>query len=409
MHLLVATLLAAAVSDDAPAASPPVEAERQHDAHKPAPAHKPITLAAPGDSQLTLAGYLETYYNYNFGRPSNGINNFRAFDNRHGAITLQNLALDASWAAPRAYARLALQVGQAPATYYGVSEPSQPGSDGAAASDAVLLRAIQQSYLGFRPSRRLPIFIEAGVFLSSIGIDSLAIRDNWHWSHSPLYFALPFYHSGIHIGFQPAPAHTLKLALYNGWNNILDNNRQKSIGLLYSFEAPRLALGAVYMTGVERPTGAPEGAPWRHLFNVYLKGAPLRRLGLLGDLNGGLEPNTFGLSGWFAASGAARVELYRWLFLAARGSWVREQRGEGASGVAAPILLPYASDDPTQWFAAGTFTLDLRPVPDHIAIKLELRHDRARQPAFFRGQIDAEGLANARAQSTLTLGLHAWF
>jgi len=86
-----------------------------------------------------------------------------------------------------------------------------------------------------------------------------------------------------------------------------------------------------------------------------------------------------------------------------------------AAGIAAPILLPYASDDPSQWFAAGTVTLDIRPVPDHLALKLEYRHDQVHQPAFFRGQVEGEGtdaapfIANARAQDTLTLGLHAWF
>ncbi|HRI07716.1 MAG TPA: outer membrane beta-barrel protein [Nannocystaceae bacterium] len=400
-----------APSPAAPAPSPPSPT-----ALDATPAGAPFTLPAPGGTALTLAGYVETYYGYNFNRPSNGLTNFRAFDNRHNALTLQNVVFDAHWQAPRVHARLAFQFGQTPATYYLASEPAQAGTAGAAPSDPSVVRAIQQAYAGFRPFRRAPVFVEAGIFLSPIGFESLAIRDNWHWSYSPLFFALPFYHSGIHVGVEPAAGHALKAVVYNGWNNVIDNNREKSLGLTYDFTpGPRLALGAVYLAGVERPTGAPEGRPWRHVLNFNLKVAPLRRLALGGNLNGGVEPGAFGPSRWFASALQGRVQLFEWLYLAARGSYVREERARSAAGIAAPILLPYASDDPSQWFAAGTVTLDIRPVPDHLALKLEYRHDQVHQPAFFRGQVEGEGtdaapfIANARAQDTLTLGLHAWF
>lgn len=406
----------------APATAEPAEAEAApaDDAAPLAlesiPHHRPITLDGPGESALTLSGYLETYYGFNFNRPSNNLTNFRAFDNRHNALTLENVAVDVAWAGPRVYSRIALQFGSTPATYYQASEPANAGAAGAATSDPSVLRNIQQAYAGVRPSKRVPIFFEGGIFLSSIGFESLAIRDNWHWSYSPLFFALPFYHSGLHIGADVAPGHTLKLAVYNGWNNVTDNNREKSLALLYDY-APgrRFGLGVVYFSGVERPTGAAEGRAWRHLVNVQVKGAPIRRLGLATNLDAGLEPNAFGLSRWFAGALSARVELFPWLFLAARGSYVAEARAASAAGVAAPILLPYASDGPRQWLAAATCTLDLRPVPDHLAVRLEYRHDRARQPVFFEGQVEGDGsdatpfVTNARAQDTLTLGLNAWF
>ncbi|MEZ4447965.1 MAG: outer membrane beta-barrel protein [Nannocystaceae bacterium] len=404
-----------------PASAPEVATSNAAD---PTPAHTPVQVKIGGRSTLTLSGYLETYYSYNFNRPSNGLTNFRAFDNRHNALTLQNLALDAAWEAPRVYGRIALQVGQAPATYYGTSEPTQAGSSGAAGSDAALLRNIQQAYAGVRPFKRAPgIFLEGGIFLSPIGFESLAVRDNWHWSQSPLFFSLPFYHSGLHLGADLSRRDTLKLAVYNGWNNVIDNNREKSLALIYNHtHSERLSVAAVYFTGVERATGADErpsaGAgpiPWRHLVNVSVLGAPHRRLGLVGNLNGGIEPNRFGASGWFAVAGGVRVEATRWLFLAGRGSWFDELRARSADGIADPIVLPNFSASPRQWLAAGTFTVDLRPARDNFAIKLEYRHDHALQPVFFQGAVVGDGsdaapyVANARAQDTLTLGLNAWF
>ena len=91
----------------------------------PTPAAAPMEVKTSPGSTLTVGGYIETFYSYNFDRPSNGLTNFRAFDNQHNALTLQNAALDTSWEAEQVYARLALQAGHAPNTYYGVSEPSR--------------------------------------------------------------------------------------------------------------------------------------------------------------------------------------------------------------------------------------------------------------------------------------------
>lgn len=386
--------------------------------------HRPVQVKIGGAGTLTLGGYVETYYSYNFNRPSNGLTNFRAFDNRHNALTLQNLALDAGWESHRVYGRIALQVGHAPATYYGTSEPTQAGSSGAAASDAILFRNVQQAYAGVNLSESLRhrLFLEGGIFLSPIGFESLAVRDNAHWSHSPLFFSLPFYHTGLHLGVELRQRHTLKLAVYNGWNNVVDNNREKSLALLYNFDGDRIDVGAVYFSGVERPTGAAERAtmegeplPWRHLVNVAVAGSLRPRLSLVGDLNGGVEPTRLGAAGWVAAALSARVKVTEWLYLAARGSYFDELRARRGGELTSPIVLPNFTSARRQWLAAGTFTAEFRPAPSNVAIKLEYRHDHALQPVFFQGQVEGDGsdatpfVTNARAQDTITLGLNAWF
>jgi len=47
----------------------------------------------------------------NFNNPSNGITNFRGFDNRHNTFSLSNVALDATWDHENLVGRLTLQVG----------------------------------------------------------------------------------------------------------------------------------------------------------------------------------------------------------------------------------------------------------------------------------------------------------
>ena len=91
----------------------------------------PATDTAP--NPFVLGGYAEALYQWNFNDPSNGITNFRGFDNRHNTFTLSNVALDAAWDHAGLVGRVTLQVGHTPSTYY-LSEPSAPGASGANAT-----------------------------------------------------------------------------------------------------------------------------------------------------------------------------------------------------------------------------------------------------------------------------------
>ncbi len=283
--------------DTAPKSRKRRKRRKKSNAADPLAQHEPVQVKTSPGSTLTIGSYVESFYSYNFNRPSNGLTNFRAFDNQHNSLTLQNAVLDTAWSSERVYARLALQAGHAPNTYYGASEPTRLGADGVGTSDPSLWRNIQQAYVGVRPFASSPVFLEAGIFLSPIGFEGLGVHENWHWSHSPLFFALPFYHSGIKVGADLAEGHQVKVAVFNGWNNVTDNNSEKSLSAEYAYTpSERFGLAAVYFTGVERPTGAPEGRAWRHVLNVAAKGSPIPRLGLIGNLNGGIEPNLFGTS-----------------------------------------------------------------------------------------------------------------
>jgi hypothetical protein len=96
---------------------------------------------------LTPSAYVETYYAYNFNRPSNGITNYRAFDNRHATFTLENAVLALDGKADRFFARVALQSGSTGETYY-LAEPPRPGADGAAAGGPDVFKHVQEAYAG---------------------------------------------------------------------------------------------------------------------------------------------------------------------------------------------------------------------------------------------------------------------
>lgn len=92
--------------------------------------------------------------------------------------------------------RLVLQAGLTPETYY-LGEPSLPAPAGVGASSLETWKHVQQANLGIETGIGRGLRIEGGLFLSPIGPEGMAVKDNWQWSRSTLFYALPFYLAGL--------------------------------------------------------------------------------------------------------------------------------------------------------------------------------------------------------------------
>ena len=372
------------------------------DARWDAPSAPAATTATP----FVLSGYAEALYTWNFAAPSNGITNFRGFDNRHSTFTLSNVALEAAWDYEGLVGRVALQVGHTPSTYY-LAEPRAPGTDATGATGPDLWKYVQQAHAGYRFGVARGLTVSAGLFLSPIGPESIPVRDSWNWSRSNLFFGLPFYHAGARAALALDEAWTVSLAVYNGWNSVVDGNSEKTVSAQLAYAHDALSVSVLYFGGVERPRGAPEGRALRHLLDAYATWHATPRLSLLAHVDGGLEPNAFGLSGWVAGALAARFRIAAQWWVALRGDAFHERVAAGAAGRATPIFFP------APWVASGTATLDYRPHA-RVSIRLEYRHDQAGANLYFGGDVTGDGLTvpyapNRAAQDTVTLGATSWF
>lgn len=229
--------------------------------------------------KFTIGGYVEAAYSYNFNNPSNGLTNYRGFDNRHNSFTLSNVVLDGQWEKDAVSGRVTLQAGHTPNTYY-LAEPSSPGASGAGSADASTWKYIQQAYVACKASVGKGLTFQLGLFLSPIGIEGAPVKDDWNWSRSNLFFGLPFYHTGLRSTQQLTDKLALTIAIYNGWNSVVDSNPQKSVSAQFAYtDGEKLVFSVLYFGGVERSVGAPEGKPWRHLIDGWVQAriaAPLR-------------------------------------------------------------------------------------------------------------------------------------
>ena len=359
-----------------------------------------IAAADPASDSIKLGGYLEMYDQWNFGDPSNGVTNLRGFDDRHASFALQNAVLEATWTKGAVSGRIALQVGDAADIYYS-GEPAIVHAGSAPASGPAEWRHVQEAWAAWQSPYELEL--AAGLFLSPIGPEVVPTKDDWNWSRSDLFFSLPFYHAGVRAKHAFGDSGWSAIAMIcNGWNNNLDNNQEPAFDIIAAY-AQGPWLGQVqYFGGVERGAGSPEGQPWRHLGDAYLQGPIAGPLSFLVHGDAGFEHGALGTSSWAAFAGYLKYDLSPRVYVAARGDVFREWRPAAAR----PIFLPVA------WLSSATATAAWRPTPG-LDLRVELRHDRAADNAYFGGTVmetmTGQAIPNRRSQDTLTAGVIAWF
>ena len=358
----------------------------------------PAAAAAPA---VTVGGEVEAYYGLNVALPSNGVTNLRAFDDRAETFALQNAVLDATWKDGPASGRVALQFGDAGDLYY-QAEPAIPPTGSAPAGGPSAFRHVQEAYAAWAAPASLQV--AAGLFLSPIGPESVEETTTWSWSRSDLFFALPFYHLGVRVTRPLGDSGwSATAAVYNGWNDVLDNNQTPSIDAIAAYGKGAWTAQLQYFGGIERPTGAPEGQPWRNLFDAYVQGPLACGVRWQVHADAGFERTAQGTAAWYAGAGYLRWDLAARWYLAGRADYFREIVPAGAS----PLFFPVA------WVASGTATASYKPA-DGFEVRLEVRHDHAASDAYFGGTVSTDpvtgaAIPNRRSQDTLTLGALASF
>jgi len=404
----------AAEAEAEAAAETAAEAETEIEAAAETAIDDPLAAVA-SSLPFTLGGWVETFYSFNFNQPSNGITNLRGFDNRHNSFQLSNVVLDLHWDWENLVGRIMLQWGLTPTTYY-LAEPQRSAAGtGVGESSIELWQFLQEANIGYRLPLGSGLLVEAGLFISPVGPEGMAVHEDFLYSRSNLFYGLPFYHVGIRLSYELDEHLTVLVWGINGWNQVLDNNDEKSFIVQFTWTPTEtITANFLYVSGVERaayPAVAAERQlvssdplPWRHLLDANVSATVTDGLELIAQLDAGIEPNRLGLAYWAAGALSLRVSPIEWLSIAARGDFFHE----GVPAGATPIFWNGAA-----WVSGATVGLDLHP-EDHFSFRIEYRHDESDRPVYFRGTVPSEPasglpIGNASSQDTLTLGATAWF
>jgi hypothetical protein len=319
----------------------------------------------------SLSGFVDMYYNYNSNQPASRTNGFRSFDglSNQFALNLVELVIDKPPEATnsRTGYHLALGFGQA-MNAVNSTEAGGLGFD----------QYLKEAYFSYLAPVGKGLQIDAGKFVTQHGYEVIETKDNWNYSRSLLFaLAIPYYHAGLRTTYAPNDKFTLAGLVLNGWNNVLQNNHAKTVGLSGTFK-PTAAVTILenYLAGPEL-SGA--GSEWRSLTDTVLTYTASPQLSLALNYDAGRQT---GLT-WQGVAAYVRYQPTAWFALTPRYEFFDDTDGWALIGQNVQEL---------------TLTAELK-FRYGALMRLEYRGDFAADPIFIQG---ASGLN--RKQNVFTVG-----
>jgi len=185
----------------------------------------PMTVKAEDAPPFEISGSVDTYYSYNFNRPQDrlngvGTNNFAFYENQF-SLSLAELVIKHD-PSPVGF-RIDLDYG-ATADLVACGSPSCDPSNPESA-----YKNIQQAYVSW--ASPIGLNIDMGKFVTHMGLEVIESQDNWNYTRSLLFCcAIPYYHEGIRANYAINDMFYVNGYVYNGWNNVVENNNMKTFG-----------------------------------------------------------------------------------------------------------------------------------------------------------------------------------
>lgn len=206
--------------------------------------------------KLSISGYLDSYYLTAFNRPQSGnllgVDQLagRAFDRLPDQFALGLVQAKFSYSNRRSDMVIDLTFGpNAELGNFGnttgafnLYRPKSPYVASLYGTSA----AIKQAYFTYRATPKLSFTV--GQFGTHIGYEVIDAPLNYNYSLSNLFNNGPFYHVGLKAAYSFSDKAALMVGLVNNWDNLTDDNKQKS--LIGQFMFKPLPTWTVYLNWI---------------------------------------------------------------------------------------------------------------------------------------------------------------
>jgi len=352
--------------------------------------------------QLDLAAFLETSATLNLDRPSGDTNDYRAFDVKARSFQIDMLKLQLEKVPDES-----LPVGFRADLLFG--EVAQfVGASGLGDADDSF--DLEQAHITWRAPVGNGLDISFGKFVTMHGGEVIESWSHFNYSRGLLFtYAIPFTHTGIRTHYAFSPEFAAGLHLVNGWDNVDDNNKSKTVGTtaaLTPFARTEgllrsLSIGTNFMYGPEQDD---ENSHARTLLDLVVTWQPIDRLELLANYDYAEEeevPVVVDLADgpggpldrsrdaqWYGFAFGGRYWICREkLALAARGEYFKDSQGVRTIGASEfdSSLGPSPSPPRGQVLRGVTITLDYRPW-EFLILRPEFRIDWGSRKSFDGGR-----------------------
>lgn len=304
-------------------------------------------LSWKGTPSLSLMGYVDTYYAYDFNSPSTGPRqNFLFNFNRHNEFNI-NLGLIKLEVEHQKYrAKLGFQTGTYPQDNY--------------APEQELLRNVHCASVGLSLDKHNKWWLDAGIFSSNLGFESAMSIKNWTLSRSLVAESSPYYLAGSKLSFTPSKKWSYTFLVSNGWQKIrrTPNNSLPSFGSQVVY-TPKTNLELNWSTYIG-PENTDANREMRYFNNLYAIINKEKKWSWILGLDAGFQENQ-GI--WAAPVFISRLKLNPQNSMTFRAEYF---------GDAGNIIIQQPFSLQTEIFGFS-INYDYRPV-ENVALRFEARY-----------------------------------
>ncbi|MHB8218414.1 MAG: outer membrane beta-barrel protein [Candidatus Sulfotelmatobacter sp.] len=187
----------------------------------------PRTKEAAFDSKFfTPEIRADVSYTYDFNKPKDNSMGGSSEIFRSNEIQLEQLGVGGDFHFDNVRARLMTQFGM-----YSTTTPRNDPSPGKGQWDlADAYRYVSEAYGGYHINALNGINIDAGIFMSYIGLFSYYNFDNWAYQPSYVSSNTPWFFNGLRVQIFPNPHLKIEPWFINGWQSYGSANSRKGLG-----------------------------------------------------------------------------------------------------------------------------------------------------------------------------------
>jgi len=168
------------------------------------------------NGKVTVEGYIDAYYAYDFNKPSSGDRPYFVSMARHNEITINLAYMEIKYTSSRVRGHLVPGFG----TYMNANYANEPGS----------LKYLVEATAGVKLWRNRNIWMDVGIFGSPYTNENAISKDHLAYTRSFAPEYVPYYLSGVKLSMPLSNKINGYFYLINGWQQIQDVNSNKSIG-----------------------------------------------------------------------------------------------------------------------------------------------------------------------------------
>lgn len=179
-----------------------------------------------GETILTGTVYADIYYNFNFANPVDNTQTISSSIGRHNEFTMNHASIGVETGYKNIIGRLWLQTGSMLHIIQELDASVNKGKNTGTGN----LKFIREAAAGYHFNKWHGINLEAGIFMSYIGLESYMLNENWSYQRSMVCDFTPFYFQGARIQMFPSSKLKQEVWLLNGWQSYNSYSRSPGMG-----------------------------------------------------------------------------------------------------------------------------------------------------------------------------------